>query len=280
MNTKKQRFGTENGAFKHGKRAENRRLYDIWKHMIDRCSNQKNKSYVNYGQRGVTVCLEWLNVCTFFDWAYSIGYDDSLTIERMDNNKGYSPDNCRWATPLEQRQNMRNRVGVKKVAEIRERLNNGERNVDLAKEYGLTKGAVYKIKSNRVYKNVVVFLFAIFMFNANMFSQKDTICFEKSVIKKILAAAEQKKVLEQQVVILNQRISGLELTINDLAEKDTATVGSYERQIALMKDQRILFENQIKTFEKMVIKERRKRFWTSVAGTLTTGIGIYLYLTK
>ena len=115
---------------------------------------------------------------------------------------------------------------------------------------------------------------------AGQLRTSDSTTVSTPALKRILVAAEQKKVLEQQVVILNQRISGLELTINDLAEKDTATVGSYERQIALMKDQRILFENQIKTFEKMVIKERRKRFWTSVAGTLTTGIGVYLYLTK
>jgi hypothetical protein len=108
----------------------------------------------------------------------------------------------------------------------------------------------------------------------------DSVKISKPALQRILTAAKQKAVLEEQVIILNQRIAGLELTINDLIEKDTATVGSYERQIALMKDQRILFEAQIKTFERMIIKARRKQWWTSVLGGVTTGVGIYLYLTK
>lgn len=94
-------------------------------------------------------------------------------------------------------------------------------------------------------------------------------------LKRILAAAEQKKILDGQVIILNQRISGLQLTINDLQERDTATVGSYERQILTMKDQRTLMEAQVKTFEKMVRKERIKRKVTGFAGILTTGIALY-----
>ncbi len=85
------------------------RLYRIWKKMKSRCSNLNDPDYQQYyGSRGITVCDEWLhNFQAFHDWAMSHGYSDELTIDRMDNDKGYSPDNCRWATAEEQRHNQR-----------------------------------------------------------------------------------------------------------------------------------------------------------------------------
>lgn len=91
-------------------------------------------------------------------------------------------------------------------------------------------------------------------------------------LKRILAAAEQKKVLEQQVSILNERISGYELTIKTLNERDTATVGSYERQLTVMKDQRKTFEDEIKNNEKVIRKLKRKNLFTSIGGL--TGVVI------
>ena len=91
----------------HGKSGT--RLYRIWKKMKSRCSNLNDPDYQQYyGSRGITVCDEWLhNFQAFHDWAMSHGYSDELTIDRMDNDKGYSPDNCRWATAEEQRHNQR-----------------------------------------------------------------------------------------------------------------------------------------------------------------------------
>ena len=64
--------------------------------------------YQNYGNRGITVCEEWQNnFQAFYDWAMSNGYSDELTLDRKDNDKGYSPENCRWATWHEQRINQR-----------------------------------------------------------------------------------------------------------------------------------------------------------------------------
>lgn len=99
-------------------------------------------------------------------------------------------------------------------------------------------------------------------------------------LRRILTAAEQKKVLDEQVVLLNQRISGFELIVQQYKDKDTATVGSYERQIAIMKDQRIIFEGQIKQNEKIIRKLKRKVFWTSAAGVAGMGVMAYLLLTK
>lgn len=84
------------------------RLYRIWGAMKTRCYNPKFQYFKNYGGRGIIICKEWLNdFQAFYKWAMSHGYRDGLSIDRIDNDKGYSPDNCRWVTMKEQRHNRR-----------------------------------------------------------------------------------------------------------------------------------------------------------------------------
>lgn len=94
-------------------RMSNTRLYNIWCAMKQRCYYSKHKDYHNYGARCIAVCDEWRNdFVAFYNWAIANGYSDDLSIDRIDNDKGYSPDNCRWATAREQRLNQRPRKPV------------------------------------------------------------------------------------------------------------------------------------------------------------------------
>lgn len=81
---------------------EHRRLYMCWYHMIYRCTDPSDDAYSRYGGRGITVCQEWLGnpigLTAFCDWALSHGYDNSLTIDRIGNDLGYYPSNCRWVS--------------------------------------------------------------------------------------------------------------------------------------------------------------------------------------
>ena len=92
-------------ATKHGK--HNSRLYRIWGDLKSRCYNENVPCYPYYGGRGICICAEWLDFGAFHHWAISNGYADNLTLDRIDVNGNYEPNNCRWVLFAEQMNNMR-----------------------------------------------------------------------------------------------------------------------------------------------------------------------------
>ncbi len=92
----------------HGLKSTN--LYGIWGNIKGRVLNPKNKKYNDYGGRGITICEEWKNdFMSFYNWAMENGYSDELSIDRIDNDGNYEPDNCRWTTQTIQNRNQRKR---------------------------------------------------------------------------------------------------------------------------------------------------------------------------
>ena len=84
------------------------RLYNIWRGMRRRCNCETNSIFHHYGGRGITICQEWNSYVNFKTWALNNGYNDSLSIDRIDVNGNYEPSNCRWVTAKEQNVNRRN----------------------------------------------------------------------------------------------------------------------------------------------------------------------------
>lgn len=102
--------GVDNPKYRHG--AWKDRLYGVWKGMIVRCFSVTSKNYADYGGRGITVCESWRDYINFQKWAMENGYDPNApfgqcTIDRIDVNGNYCPENCRWVSMAVQNSNKR-----------------------------------------------------------------------------------------------------------------------------------------------------------------------------
>lgn len=104
------------------------KLYYVWLGMKQRCNNPNNKSYKNYGAKGIKVCEEWRSYDVFAEWANNSGYREGLTIERIDVKQDYTPNNCCWVKLTEQHYNKTNTI----------RCSNGRAGLLVAKENGIS----------------------------------------------------------------------------------------------------------------------------------------------
>lgn len=103
--------------WKHG--GSHERLHSIWKGMIARTERENHINYNNYGGRDIKVCKQWReNFKKFYDWSMGHGYKDGLTIDRIDTNGDYCPENCRWVTMKEQNNNKRSNIKIEYKGEI------------------------------------------------------------------------------------------------------------------------------------------------------------------
>lgn len=145
-----QRFGNRNR--KHHLR--NTKAYICWKQIRARCYTKSNKAYKNYGGRGITLCEEWQDPIIFCEW-YNKNYKDGLTVDRIDNNKGYSPDNCRFATKSEQSQNRRSTKNTKEdVVRIWELKESGMSQAEISRVTSVSYHTVFKITHHKHWKSI------------------------------------------------------------------------------------------------------------------------------
>lgn len=126
---------------KHNLRHETK-LYGVWASMKQRCYNPRNKKFKRYGSRNIKVCDEWLEFEGFYKWAINNGYEDGLTLDRIDNDKNYYPENCRFTDAKTQANNTSRNVRIE-ILGINDTLANHERRFGINQEtlkYRYSKG--------------------------------------------------------------------------------------------------------------------------------------------
>lgn len=122
-------------------------IYNTWCNMRQRCNNPKHPKYPRYGGRGVRVCQEWGSIEIFSKWAFENGWAEGLTIDRINNDGDYTPENCRWVSSADNsRRKSTSRLSPDDVEKIRERLANGEGLAGIAEDYGVVHGTIWHIE--------------------------------------------------------------------------------------------------------------------------------------
>lgn len=130
------------------------RLYSVWVSMKNRCYNPKATGYKDYGGRGIKVYKQWKKSYVMFEaWAIMYGYEDNLTIDRINNDGNYTPSNCQWTTRKEQAYNRRtNKLTIKKARQIRSLYFNVRiSQVLLGRIFGVSSPIIWKIVHSKTW---------------------------------------------------------------------------------------------------------------------------------
>ena len=146
------------GCIKHGIRvskytASYPRLIQVYKHMMGRCYRKTNKDYYNYGARGIIICEDWYKKPdNFCKWALENGYKENLTIDRINTEGNYSPENCRWADAKTQSRNTRRNVLTMELAQKMRQDKLTMTHKQLVIKYKVSYGTVCAVITNKVWK--------------------------------------------------------------------------------------------------------------------------------
>lgn len=128
--------------------------YITWAAMIQRCTNESSPGFKNYGGRGITVCERWRN--RFSAFLADMGErPPGLTIDRIDNERGYEPSNCRWATKTQQSRNRRGVASPLVAVLIRQLFTRGARPTHLARGFGVSRTTVREIADEKIWRGAV-----------------------------------------------------------------------------------------------------------------------------
>lgn len=150
--------GEKNPNYKTGLTARGnedyRGIYNSWANMKQRCFNKKNPKYLRYGGRGIKIYEPWLDIKVFKEWALNSGWEKGMTIDRINNDGNYCPENCQWLSNSKNSyKRSTTKLTKKDAAIIRKRLKNGESMKEIAKEYGVVHGTIWFIANGRTHKD-------------------------------------------------------------------------------------------------------------------------------
>lgn len=150
MRTYEEMMGNKNPKFKTGlccsAKKDFKGIYNSWQNMKGRCLRKKHPKYYRYGGRGIKITPDWIDIRGFLAWAIESGWKPGLTLDRINNDGNYSPDNCRWVSLSENsRKKSTTKISLEQAKDILKRFEKGEQPAFLAKEYSVTHGTVWFI---------------------------------------------------------------------------------------------------------------------------------------